>query len=575
MSRTSTTFDKRLRGILSRRGTLTEEQLVAAAEYSAENDCSLSRAVVDANDLTDKALVAVLAREARLPPIDVRKVNPDDKVKEILNENVAKYYHVLPVSKIGDIMTIAIANPFDILKIDDLKIVTGCILRPVVSTESELETAIQRVYDQGDQIVQDLIEGLDDSEMELKEDTSDTEEEFTLEDIQKGEDSPVIKLTNLIIYQGIKDRASDIHIEPFEKDIRVRYRLDGVMREVMNPPKKMQSALVSRIKIMSGLDIAERRVPQDGKFQLRVEGRQIDFRVSVLPCVHGEKVVLRILDSSNLSLSLDSLGFEKKALDDVRTAIHAPYGMFLVTGPTGSGKSTTLYSSVSEVLSVEDNIITVEDPVEYQLHGVNQVPVNVKRGLTFAAALRSILRQDPDTVMIGEIRDLETAEIAVKAALTGHLVFSTLHTNDAPSTITRLVDMGIDRFLVASSVVCVVAQRLGRRLCNECKRPVEHQPPPERLLQIGFLESELNDLALHEPVGCAHCKGGYAGRFALLESLPVSEPIKRIIIEGGSALDIKDQAIKEHMVTLRRCGLLNVMRGKTSIEEVLRATMGD
>ncbi len=433
--------------------------------------------------------------------------------------------------------------------------------------------AIERVYRQSEKLVQDLIENMDDSEIEVKGDQD--EDDAAGGEHKDAEKSPVIKLVRLLITQAIRDRVSDIHIEPYEREVKVRYRVDGVLREVMTPPRKMHNAVISRIKIMSGLDIAERRVPQDGKFKMKPEGRQVDFRVSILPTVHGEKAVLRILDSSNLSLSLDTLGFEEKALKDVRKAISTPYGMFLVTGPTGSGKSTTLYSSINEVLCPEDNIVTVEDPVEYQLQGVVQVPVNVKRGLTFAAALRSILRQDPDTIMIGEIRDLETAEIAVKAALTGHLVFSTLHTNDAPSTITRLVDMGIDRFLVASSVVCVVAQRLGRRLCNECKRLMDPPPPKERLLEVGFVEEDLKDAQIYEAVGCSRCKGGYAGRFAILESMPISEAVRRIIIAGGSAIDIKDQAMKEQMISLRRCGLLNVLRGKTSIEEVLRSTTGD
>ncbi len=576
MSFTISNFDKRVRSIVLRKGLLSEEQLNNAVTYCTEKECSLTQSLVDNELVKEEMVTSVLAKESGMPPIDVRRVLPDPDIKEIINENISKYYNVLPVSKIGDCLTIAVSNPFDILKLDDLKIVAGSKIRPVVTGEIALQEAIVRVFDQGEQIVQDLIEGLDDSEMELKEDGEEAaDEEFTLEDIQTTGDSPVVKLANLVIYQGIRDRASDIHIEPFEKQIRVRYRIDGTLREVMTPPKRMQNALSSRLKIMAGLDIAERRVPQDGKFQLKVEGRQIDFRVSVLPCIHGEKTVLRILDSSNLSLSLDKLGFEEKALKDIRKAIKQPYGMFLVTGPTGSGKSTTLYSSISEILSVDDNIITVEDPVEYQLEGVNQVPVNVKRGLTFAAALRSILRQDPDTVMIGEIRDLETAEIAVKAALTGHLVFSTLHTNDAPSTVTRLIDMGIDPFLVSSSVVCVAAQRLGRRLCNECKRPMEKMPPKERLIEIGFKEDDLDDLVLYEAVGCSHCKGGYAGRFALLETLPISERIKRIIIDGGSAMDIKDQGLKESMVSLRRCGICNIKRGITSIDEILRVTMED
>jgi type IV pilus assembly protein PilB len=397
-----------------------------------------------------------------------------------------------------------------------------------------------------------------------------------LDNVDDADQAPVVKLVNLIIIQGIRQKASDIHIEPMDKQVRVRYRVDGVMRESISPPKKMQNSLVSRIKIIAGLDIAEKRRPQDGKFQIRVDNRKIDFRVSVLPIIFGEKVVLRILDSSNLTLNLDSLGFEEKALRDIRFAIGQPYGMLLVTGPTGSGKSTTLYSAIREVLTPEENITTVEDPVEYQLEGVNQVQVSVKRGLTFAAALRSILRQDPDTIMIGEIRDQETVEIAVKAALTGHLVFSTLHTNDAPSTITRMVDMGVDRFLVASSVCCVAAQRLARKLCEECKKPLDVKPPRDHLLALGFLPEEIDNLVLYHAVGCPRCEGkGYKGWFALLETLPLTDDVRRVIIKGGSAIEIREMAMKEKMINLRRCGLLNVIKGRSSLEEVLKVTVGD
>jgi type IV pilus assembly protein PilB len=428
------------------------------------------------------------------------------------------------------------------------------------------------IYDASNKKVQDLLDGMADPELELQE--VHEQDDSTEDLLADAGNSPVIKLVNLLIYQGIRDKASDIHIEPFEKFVRVRYRMDGVMKEVMQPPVKMLNSMVSRIKIMCGLDIAERGKPQDGKFQIKIEGRQIDFRVSTLPCVHGEKVVMRILDSGNLALSLDSLGFEEKSLKDIRHAIGQPYGMMLVTGPTGSGKSTTLYSCVREVLTPKENIVTVEDPVEYQIEGVNQVAVNVKRGLTFAAALRSILRQDPDTIMIGEIRDLETVEIAIKAALTGHLVFSTLHTNDAPSTVTRMVDMGVDPFLVASATQCIAAQRLCRRLCNDCKRRIE-LPPPERLLQLGFREDELDHIELHEPAGCKVCSAGYRGRFALLETMPLTERIRRLIVGGGSAIEIKAAALEDGLITLRRCGLLNVLRGKTSVEEVLNATISD
>ncbi len=568
-------FDKRLASIFLKRNKLKKEQLDAAFAKSAEEERSLTSVLVQDGFISEEELLLTLAEETNLPPIDVQKVVPEESVMQLLPENLANYYQVVPIAKVGNILTLAVSNPFDILKLDDIQIVTGCNIRPVLSTDVSIKEAIPEIYNRGNKVVQDLLDNMSDPELEIKESKEDVED-LQIEDFESSEgQAPVVKLVNLIIFQAIKTKASDIHIEPMEKLVRVRYRIDGVCQEAIRPPKKMQNAIVSRIKIMSGLDIAERRKPQDGKFQLRIEGRQIDFRVSTLPTIHGEKVVLRVLDSGNLSLNLESLGFEEKALEDIRRAIHQPYGMLLVTGPTGSGKSTTLYSALREVLSATDNIVTVEDPVEYQLEGVNQVQVNVKRGLTFAGALRSILRQDPDTILLGEIRDQETVEIAVKAALTGHLVFSTLHTNDAPSTITRMVDMGVDPFLVASSVQCVAAQRLSRKICPDCRKPSEARPPKKRLLEIGFQESELKELEIFEAVGCPRCAGGYRGRFALLETMPLDESLRRIIVEGGTALDIRAKAMEQGMINLRRCGILNVIRGKTTIEEILRVTVGD
>jgi type IV pilus assembly protein PilB len=445
----------------------------------------------------------------------------------------------------------------------------------VVSTEVSIRKAIEKSYNRGEAEMNQLFEDMGDADVEYKQKTEEADDNIDLTELTgNSETSPVVKLVNLLIYQAVRDGASDIHIEPFEKKIRVRYRQDGSLRETISPPKPMQSAIVSRIKIMADLDIAEKRRPQDGKFQIRLDGRNIDFRVSILPTIHGEKVVLRILDSSNLALNLDSLGFEPKALDDFRKAIASPYGMILVTGPTGSGKSTTLYSSLKEMMRIEDNTITVEDPVEYQLEGVNQVAVNVKRGLTFAAALRSILRQDPDIIMVGEIRDKETVEIAVKAALTGHLVLSTLHTNDAPGTVMRMIDMEVDPFMVASSTLLVSAQRLARKLCPECREEVEIKA--QALLSLGAAESDLaGGYHIYRPVGCARCSMGYRGRFALLETMPVTDPIRRIIIDGGGAMDLKKKALEEGMMTLRRAGLLNAVRGKTSLEEIVQVTMAD
>lgn len=567
-------FDKRLTTILEKRNLLEAEVLKDVVDRAARERKSVTATLIETESVSEDELLVILAEETNIPPLDVHKLSPDESVLQLLPENLANYYQVIPIAKIGNILTLAVSNPFDILKLDDIQIVTGCTIRPVLSTDVSIKESIPEVYNKGREMVRDLLENMDDPEMDIKESTGEED----IDELQLGDDedqAPVVKLINLIIFEGIRSKASDIHIEPMEKFVRVRYRVDGRCRESITPPKKMHSSIASRIKIMSGLDIAERRRPQDGKFQLRIDGRQVDFRVSTLPTIHGEKVVLRILDSGNLTLNLDSLNFEKKSLVDIREAIDKPYGMLLVTGPTGSGKSTTLYSCIREVLSPEENIVTVEDPVEYQLAGVNQVQVNLKRGLTFAGALRSILRQDPDTILLGEIRDQETVEIAVKAALTGHLVFSTLHTNDAPSTITRMVDMGVDPFLVSSSVMCVAAQRLARKLCSECKEILDANPPTEHLLNLGFLEEELADLKLYHAVGCPRCIEGYKGRFAILETMPLIEDLRRVIIEGGSAIDIKDVSMKHGMISLRRCGLLNAMRGVTTVEEILQTTVGD
>lgn len=568
-------FDKKLASILIGRKLVEEATVEEVQGKASSSNQTLSVALVESEILSERAITAAVADELNIPPIDLNRLTVPDDLLELLSEEMARYYGVVPVARIQNELTLAVANPYDVLTLDDIRIVTGCQLQPVISTDGAIERAIQRLYNQADMEIDNLLNETVEPELELTSNTEEEEEVDIAQAIAAGNDTPVVKLVNVILYQAINEHVSDIHIEPFEHRTRVRYRLDGACFESLAPPKRMHASLVSRIKVMCGMDIAERRRPQDAKFQLRAQGRQIDFRVSTLPMVHGEKVVIRILDSSNLSLSLNSLGFEEQCLEQFSHAIAQPYGMILVTGPTGSGKSTTLYSSVREVLCIEDNITTVEDPVEYQLDGVNQVPVSEKRGLTFAAALRSILRQDPDTIMIGEIRDRETVEIAVKAALTGHRVFSTLHTNDAPSTISRMVDMGVDPFMVASSTLLVAAQRLGRKLCEECKRPLE--VPPDQLIKEGFTEEESRSKpTVYEHVGCERCGGkGFKGRFALLETMPMTEEIRRIVVEGGSALDIRSQALKEGMITLRRAGLSNVLRGRTSIDEVGRVTLRD
>lgn len=567
-------YDKKVAAVLLSNGLLEQTQAATLSEQARNERKSLTQVLIEQNLLAEDDIVACIAHELGMPPIHLDRVKFDKEVVASLKMDAAKRYQVLPISRVENVLTVAMANPFDILTLDDIKVISGCTLIPVVASEKAIEKAIEEAYKVEEKVVDvvgSILDEINAADIELTE--TDKDAEVADNDISTltNEDSPIVKYTWGIISEAIRTKASDIHLECFEKDARLRYRMDGACRIMKPPPFKRYGAIISRIKILSELDIAERRIPQDGKFQVKYQGKQVDFRVSTLPMVHGEKVCIRLLDSSNLSLSLDSLGFEKRCLDQFKWAVAQPYGMMLVTGPTGSGKSTTLYSCVAETLDDEENINTVEDPVEYQLHGVNQCQVNPKRGMTFAKALKALLRQDPDTIMIGEIRDQETAEIAIKAALTGHLVLSTLHTNDAPSTITRIVDMGIDRFQVASSIILICAQRLLRKLCSECKQPTDI--PPQRLLEVGILEEEIPQGTWFKAGGCKTCMSkGYKGRFAVLETLQMTEPVRRIVVSGGSAMDIRAQALEEGMLTLRRVALLNAMRGKTSIEQVLAGT---
>jgi type IV pilus assembly protein PilB len=566
-------FDRKLSGILVKTGYMQEEQREGLLAAASQEGKSLSRYLIEKGLIKETDLIGAVSEDMNLPPIDIERLQLDSEALELVPEELARRYQIIPVAKIGRTLTLAVADPSDVLIRDEVSQATGCELMFVVTTDVAVMRTIEKVYGQSQEEVQSLVNELNMEDVELAGERDEVVD--VAAEADQAESAPVIKLVNLLITEGVRLGASDIHIEPYEKKTRVRYRVDGACTESASPPKKMHNAVVSRIKIMSGMDIAERRIPQDGKFKLKLGEKEIDFRVSVLPLNHGEKVVMRILDTSRMGASLASLGFEEKALKDFAAAIKSAYGMVLVTGPTGSGKSTTLYSAIKEVICVEDNITTVEDPVEYSMEGVNQVQVNEKAGLTFSEALRSILRQDPDTVLIGEIRDLETAEIAVKAALTGHLVLSTLHTNDAPTTVTRLVDMGIDNFLVASCLVLVSAQRLARRVCKECRTPVTVSE--KDMLAWGFTPEE----AASKPTiyaagrGCQACVNGYKGRKALLETLPVNEDIREIIVRKGSALDIKRRALEQGMLTLRRVGLLNVLRGETTLDEVFALTLGD
>ncbi len=527
--------------------------------------------------LDEPALLETLGRAASIAPIDVSSIHPRpfEALEARAQDRDLRQFGILPLTRNKDVLTIAVSDPFDVLLLD-LEAPRRCQIRQLDQLAvARPSTSIPSRF--SDKQVESLLGEVNaDGEVEVKVEDNKVEDLTALAGGAQGDDAPAVKLLNLIILGALKEKASDIHVEPGDKFIRVRYRIDGNMKQVMTPHKSILSALISRTKIMAQLDIAERFVPQDGKFQVKYEGRTIDFRLSILPVVGGEKAVMRILDGGNLALKLETMGYEPKSLTDIRKAINSAYGMMLVTGPTGSGKSTTLYSCVHEVAQPDVNVVTVEDPVEYRMDGINQVPVNPKRGLTFAGALRSILRQDPDIVLVGEIRDTETAEIAVKAALTGHLVLSTLHTNDAASTITRLCDMGIDPFLVSSSLLCIGAQRLARKLCEGCRQPLEPLPEVE-LLSVGFKPEEIPELKLYQPnaQGCGRCNGGYKGRFAILETLPIDDGLKRMIVERRSVQDMKEHASKQGMITLRRVGLLNAMRGRTSLEEVLRVTLED
>jgi type IV pilus assembly protein PilB len=567
-------FNRRIVRILEESGLVEMDVLAEASGVAREGKQSVTAYLIENDRISEPELLGVLAERLAVPPIDLERVRPQDDLADVMPQELARETGCLPICRTGNLLTVAVSNPFDVVKHDDLRLATGCDLRLALALEARISDAMEVLYSAESSNLSDILDEVDDPDVLLGKKGLDEDEVMDLGVEGAGGDAPVIKLVNLIIYNAIKAKASDIHLEPFEKRVRVRYRVDGALEDAMEPPKRLKNSITSRLKIMADLDIAEKRRPQDGKFQVKAEGRQIDFRVSTLPTVHGEKVVLRILDASNLALSLDTLGFEEKALEDFRNAITSPYGMILVTGPTGSGKTTTLYSAVKEIMRPEDNFVTVEDPVEYQVDGINQVQVNVKSGLTFAAALRSILRQDPDTVMIGEIRDPETIDIAIKAALTGHLVLSTLHTNDAASTISRMVDMGVDPFMVASATLLVSAQRLIRRLCSRCRQP--YKVKPDRLRKLGFTDQEIEtkpDLYLAK--GCSRCAQGYAGRFALLETLPITEAIKRMVIDGHSAIEIRNKALEEGMISLRRCALHNALRGNTSIEEVLRVTLSD
>jgi type IV pilus assembly protein PilB len=548
---------------------LTADQLRSALETQARTKERIGTILVKAGHIKEEELLAFLGRQFNIPVVDLSKYEINPEVVRLLPEEMVQKHLALPINRVGAKMIVAVSDPSSMAIVDGIGFKTGYSVELVLASETAITTAINKFFDRSMEF-KDIISELDE-DLEVIH-----EEQVETADLERAvDDAPVVKLANYLLTEAIKRRASDIHIEPYEKEFRVRYRVDGVLYEVMRPPLKLRNALSSRLKIMASLDIAERRLPQDGRIKMKVgKGREMDFRVSVLPTIYGEKIVLRLLDKSNLQLDMGKLGFEPQQLAEFMEAIHRPYGMILVTGPTGSGKTTTLYSALSDLNKTSDNISTAEDPVEYNFAGINQVQMKEEIGLTFSSALRSFLRQDPDIIMVGEIRDYETAEIAVKASLTGHLVLSTLHTNDAPSTITRMLNMGIEPFLVSSSVNLIVAQRLARRVCEKCKQEVK--VPPKALVDAGMKPERIKTARPAKGKGCDDCNGtGFRGRVALYEVMTIREEIKELVLRGGSAIDIKREAVRLGMKTLRQAGLSKLEEGVTTLEEVLRVTAPD
>jgi type IV pilus assembly protein PilB len=559
----------RLGDLFVREGLITQEQLDEALGEAKQSRTRIGFALVKLGFVAENQLTRALAKQFRVPAVDLEKVKVEDKILRLVPEEVAMKHRVLPLRKVGRTLTVAMANPTDMGAIDNLKFITRYEIEPVIVGDYTLQKHLENYYGLGETKMQEMLGDLLDEEVEVLE---DQEEDISVAALEAEVDkAPVVKFINGLLTDAVIKGVSDIHIEPYEKEVRIRYRIDGALQEVMKPPPKMKAALTSRIKILADLNIAERRVPQDGRIKMRMKNRVVDFRVSTLPVIFGEKIVLRILDKGNLSFDLAQFGFEPKAEKDFMSAIANPYGMVLVTGPTGSGKTTTLYSALSRV-NVEDvNIMTAEDPVEYNLHGINQVQVRTEIGMSFAAALRAFLRQDPNIIMVGEIRDLETGGIAIKAALTGHLVLSTLHTNDAPSTVTRLIDMGLEPFNVAAALNLVTAQRLVRRICTKCKVEANYE---EELLEMAKLPSGwIKDVTLYKGEGCEKCGGtGYKGRQGLYEVMAMSSRIRKLILQGVSTDELRDAAIEEGMLTLRMDGLKKLEKGMTTLEEVMKET---
>ena len=555
-----------------------QEQLEQATKLQKESHTRLASALVKLGFLSDEDVTNFLSRQYGVPAINLSYFEIDPAVVKLIPFETAKRYQILPLSRVGASLTIAMVDPTNVFAMDDIKFMTGFNIEPVVASESSILAGIDKAYGTSkEEELESVMQSMNDAGEGTDIEVQNEEQELELRELEKAADeAPIVKLVNLVLTDAVKRGASDIHMEPYEKEFRVRFRIDGVLQLIMNPPLKLKDAITSRLKIMAKLDISEKRLPQDGRIMLKMQiggkKKQLDFRVSTLPTLWGEKIVLRLLDKENLRLDMTKLGFEPESLVKFEKAILKPYGMVLVTGPTGSGKTNTLYSAISQLNQPDTNIMTAEDPVEFQLGGVNQVQMKEQIGLNFAAALRAFLRQDPNIILVGEIRDFETAEIAIKAALTGHLVLSTLHTNGAPETITRLMNMGIEPFLVATSVHLICAQRLVRRICKDCAEPVEM--PPQALIDEGYTPEEAKTVQIMKGKGCATCnKTGYKGRTGLYEVMEVDDEIRELVLVGASAVELKKKAIERGMITLRRSGLMKVAQGWTTLEEVARETI--
>jgi len=561
----------RLGELLLREKLITPLQLQQAIEEQRAGGGRLGYQLTKMGFIEENELTAFLSKQYGVPSIDLNEFDIEPDIIKLIPKEVVLKHQVIPINRTGSTLIVAMADPSNIFAIDDIKFLTGYNVEVVVASEEAIEGAVEKYYT-SNVTFDDVMLDFDEDEVDIV----DADEDINELDLEKSAgDAPVIKLVNLILLDAIRKGASDIHVEPFEKQLRVRYRIDGMLYEVMKPPVKLKHAITSRIKIMSQLDIAERRLPQDGRIKLKMgKNKEMDFRVSVLPVLWGEKIVLRLLDKSNLQLDMTKLGFEEKILETFKKAIHTPYGMILVTGPTGSGKTTTLYSVLSELNRSDTNISTAEDPVEYNLFGINQVQMHDDIGLNFSSALRSFLRQDPDIILVGEIRDFETAEIGIKAALTGHLVLSTLHTNDAPSSISRLLNMGIEPFLVAASVVLIAAQRLCRKLCQDCLEPID--VPAQVLLDLGMHPDEVDEVTIQRGGGCRACNSsGYRGRIAVYEIMMMTDELREFVLNGASTLELKREAVRQGMQTLRMSALNKLKGGVTSLDEVGRMTAED